>query len=158
YTYIVSTSAFVPGTTLVPGSQCNCTVGVTLPFSFTFYGQPYGTANLSSQGNLQFVTNYISYTLNTCPLPEPRLGPAIAPHWDNGIDTAPFSACEGLIGKPCGIYTSLSGSAPNRVFNIEWSAHFFSTSNHIANFELRLHEGTGRFDLVYGQVDHGGGY
>src|SRR5207253_1764192 len=141
YTYFVSASTFVSGTTLVPGSQCGlCTVSVNLPFSFTFYGQPYGTANLSSQGNLQFVTNYISYTLNTCPLPEPRLGPSIAPHWTNAIDTAQRPGCGRYVGRPCGIYTSLSGTAPNRIFNIEWCANYFSTNNHIANFEVRLYE------------------
>src|SRR5207253_6952615 len=59
-------------------------------------------------------------------------------------------------GRPCGIYTSLSGTAPNRIFNIEWCANYFSTNNHIANFEVRLYESTGRFDFVYGQVDYGG--
>src|SRR5439155_11548291 len=58
----------------------------------------------------------------------------------------------------CGIYTSLSGTAPNRIFNIEWRANFDSTNDHIANFELRLYEGSGRFDFVYDQVDYGGGY
>src|SRR5258708_3277752 len=42
YTYTLSSGAIVSGTTLLPGSQCViCTIPVTLPFPFTFYGQTY---------------------------------------------------------------------------------------------------------------------
>ena len=39
-----------------------------------------------------------------------------------------------------GIFTSVSGTAPNRIFNIEWRAQYFPGSGS-ANFELRLYEG-----------------
>ncbi len=51
-----------------------------------------------------------------------------------------------------GVFTSISGSAPNRVFNIEWRAN--SCCNDGAptvDFEIRLYENSTRFDLVYGQ-------
>jgi hypothetical protein len=68
YTYTSSTSTLVPGTTLVPGSQCNnCVAPITLPFPFTLYDssgesngsqaqqlQSFSTAWVSSNGNLQF--------------------------------------------------------------------------------------------------------
>ena len=52
--------------------------------------------------------------------------------------------------------TSTSGSAPTRIFNIEWRAVDFASGNPI-NFEARLYEGQTRFDLVYGAIPDGGG-
>src|SRR5207248_7794713 len=53
-----------------------------------------------------------------------------------------------------GIFTSISGSAPNRIFNIEWRAQYFPGSG-TANLELRLYEGQTRFDVIYGTVTNG---
>src|SRR5207253_7207611 len=46
------------------------------------------------------------------------------------------------------------GTAPNRIFNIEWRAQYFPGSG-TANFELRLYEGQTRFDVIYGTVTNG---
>src|SRR6185312_13454161 len=51
-------------------------------------------------------------------------------------------------------FTSISGNAPNRIFNIEWRAQYFPGSG-TANFELRLYEGQSRFDIIYGSVTNG---
>src|SRR5207247_1684330 len=76
--------------------------------------QLYTSANVSSNGNLQFVTSNIAYT-NEC-LPSTTItGPTIFPFWDD-LRTDGTSCTPG----PCGIFTSTSGSAPNRIFNIEW--------------------------------------
>ncbi len=48
-----------------------------------------------------------------------------------------------------GIFTSVSGSSPNRIFNIEWRTHPFGGRTG-TNFEVRLYEASPRFDLVYG--------
>jgi hypothetical protein len=134
-----------------------CVVEVELPFPFTFYGQTYTSTNLSTQGSIQFETEYVPAPGRIqCPLPETLLGPAILPHWDSYLNTGYDLACEGYIGSPCGIYTSTTGTAPNRIFNIHWRAHFAYTSHHTANFEARLYEGTNRFDYVYGWVSYQG--
>src|SRR5207249_11675485 len=52
------------------------------------------------------------------------------------------------------IFTSVSGSAPNRIFNIEWRSQYFPGSGN-ANLELRLYEGQLRFDVIYGTVTNG---
>ena len=51
----------------------------------------------------------------------------------------------------CGIFTSVTGSAPNRVFNIEWHALRFYDQSPV-NFEVRLFENdlNQRFDIIYG--------
>ena len=52
-------------------------------------------------------------------------------------------------------FTSISGTAPNRIFNIEWRTIYFSNNTQRANYELRLYEGQSRFDVIYGTVDQG---
>src|SRR6476660_1315859 len=59
-----------------------------------------------------------------------------------------------LVNSPSGIFTSISGTAPNRIFNIEWRAQYFPGSG-TANFELRLYEGQSRFDIIYGTLTNG---
>src|SRR5207248_4980534 len=56
----------------------------------------------------------------------------------------------------CGIFTSVSGVAPNRIFNIEWRAVYFGNTAQALNFEVRLYEGQSKFDLIYGAVDQTG--
>ena len=53
-----------------------------------------------------------------------------------------------------GIFTSVSGSAPNRIFNIEWRAEYFSSGLPL-NFEARLYE-SGQIDFVYGTLNGDG--
>src|SRR6185295_5029145 len=48
----------------------------------------------------------------------------------------------------------ISGTAPNRIFNIEWRAQYFPGSGS-AGYELRLYEGQTRFDVIYGTVSNG---
>ena len=53
-----------------------------------------------------------------------------------------------------GIFTSITGNPPMRIFNIEWRTSYFTGSG-AANYELRLYEGQSRFDVIYGAVDQG---
>ncbi len=138
-----STGATIdPGTTLVAGTQCDdCTTLITLPFTFKFYNQSFTTARLSSNGNIQFASN--NNGLNTC-LPASSLNYAIMADWTDLDMTA-------SLNPGYGIYTSTTGSAPNRVFNVEWRGEVFGTSTHVS-FEVRLLE-TGNSDnlqMVYG--------
>lgn len=138
-----------PGTTLVPGSQGDdATVLITLPFTYNAYDVPYTQLRASTNGNLQFTTNNTAFT-NVCPLPASTMGVAFHPHWDD-LHTARIPAE--------GIYTSTTGSAPNRIFNIEWRAEYFApTSNAIVvNFEARIFEGQQRVDFIYGSVQNNG--
>ena len=86
---------------------------------------------------------------NTC-LPDVSANYAIFPHWDD-LCTGPCvaSTCTG-----CGVFTSISGTAPNRIFNIEWRANYYNT-NTALNFEVRLYENSTnrRFDIIYGTLN-----
>ena len=133
--------------TIVPGTvdlHCDdCIITIPLPFSFTLYDQTFTSVNLSSNGNAQFVTNSNAYS-NEC-LPSPTINSyAIFPYWDDLY----------TVNTGYGIFTSISGTTPNRIFNIEWRAQYFPGTGS-ANFELRLYEGQTGFDVIYGTVTNG---
>ncbi|MBS0196922.1 MAG: hypothetical protein JSR77_09200 [Planctomycetes bacterium] len=136
-------ASITPGTTDI-GNHCDdCVNTVALPFPFTVYGVPYNSVSASSNGNIQFATTNNAYS-NGC-LPQSVLGIAICANWDD-LRTD---------GTGDGIFTSVTGSAPNRVFNIEWRAHYYSGGGP-TNFEVRLFEDNSKFELVYGVMDQGG--
>src|SRR5205807_7544266 len=61
-------------------------------------------------------------------------------------------------GAGGGIFTSVTGIAPNRIFNIEWRACYygFSCGSVTTDFEARLYEGQDKFELVYGNTTQNG--
>jgi hypothetical protein len=143
-------ATITPGTDLVAGSRCDdCVAPVTLPFAFTHYNQTFNqgaTAYVGSNGNLQFSTASNDYGQFGVCFPLPQFGSSILAHWTD-IQTA---------GDGEGVFTSVTGTAPNRVFNIEWrSSYEFFTPGSL-NFEIRLFETPGadgqRFEIVYGTL------
>jgi hypothetical protein len=135
--------AIVPGTTDV-GLHCSeCSTTITLPFRYTLYDRTFATAIVTSKGTLGFIDVTGAYW-SDC-LPDEYSNYAIFPHWDD-LDLS-LTCGTG----DCGVYTSVSGQAPHRIFNIEWRARYHNLWNTL-NFEVRLYEGQTRFDLVYGYV------
>jgi hypothetical protein len=141
-----------PGTgVVVPGIDdsavhCDdCMRTVTLPFPFSIYNHSFSTASLGSNGTIGFDSNS-NWSTNTC-LPadgNPPYEYVIFPLWDDQT-TAPA-------GK--GIFTSVSGNAPNRIYNIEFRTGGLAVGGCApgtdSNYEVRLYEGQSRFDVVYG--------
>src|SRR4029077_17629814 len=148
YIFTVAGGAIVPGTTDNGNHPDDGTTPITLPFPVVLYDQSFTTANLSSNGNLQFVSNSNLLT-NACPLPSATLNFPIMPHWDDLRTDQVGTGCSTYPGGACGIFTSTSGTAPNRIFNIEWRTVYFGANTTRANFEVRLYEGQNRFDMVY---------
>ena len=134
--------SIVPGTTDIGNHGDDTVVTIALPFPYTLYDQTFTSINLSSNGNAQFVTTDTAFS-NLC-LPWATHNYTIFPYWDDLY----------LVNSPSGIFTSISGTAPARIFNIEWRAQYFPGSG-TANLELRLYEGQSRFDVIYGQLDNG---
>ena len=136
YTFTTMTGqTIVPGTVNIGNSGDDVTTNITLPFSFSYYGTPFASANVSSNGNLQFTSNNAAFG-NVCPLPAAILTDPIMPLWDDlRTDNAGG-----------GIFTSVTGVTPNRIFNIEWRAIYFGTTT-TANFEIRLYETTGQIKI-----------
>ena len=53
-----------------------------------------------------------------------------------------------LSGSGNGIYTLLTGTAPNRTWTIQWKGVLYGTSTAV-NFAAQFREGSSTFDLVY---------
>ena len=146
--YIVSQSmgAIQSGTYDI-GNHCTfCSTLINLPFNYCLYDQEFNHVRASNNGTLQFIGENNTY-LNAC-LPNHNFNTTIFANFDDL--TTRQTDCQ-----QCGIFTSISGETPNRVFNIEWRAGIFYTGGY-TNFEIRLYEGQNRFDLVYGQMDQSG--
>src|SRR5207245_9971205 len=83
-TYSFSTSqsgAIVPGTTDT-GNHCDdCLASVALPFAYTLYDQSFTSAQVSSNGQLDFLTGDSGYN-NVC-LPDGFASYAIFPYLDD---------------------------------------------------------------------------
>jgi hypothetical protein len=144
--------SIVPGSTDSGNHTDDGTTFISLPFSYTLYDQSFAAVNVSSNGNAQFITSDSEYT-NVC-LPWTDHNYAVYPYWDD-LRTDANDGCAGYPGGACGVYTSVSGTTPNRIFNIEWRAVYYDSPNLMANFELRLYEGQNRFDVIYGTVGTG---
>jgi hypothetical protein len=142
--YVISQigGSIVPGTTDIGNHGDDTVVTIGLPFPYTLYDQTFTNINLSSNGNAQFTTTDATFG-NLC-LPWATHNYTIYPYWDDLY----------LVNSPSGIFTSVSGTAPARIFNIEWRGQYFPGSGN-ANFELRLYEGQIRFDVIYGTVTNG---
>jgi hypothetical protein len=143
---VTSGATIVPGVTDTGNHTDDGVTFVTLPFAFSLYGASYTGVNVSSNGNAQFVSSNEEFS-NTC-LPYADMGPTIFAYWDD-LDTEGTTCTGG-----CGIYTSISGSTPNRIFNIEWRTFYFSEPGN-AYFEIRLYESTSSFDVILGQLNTG---
>jgi len=152
YTISQIGGSIVPGTTDTGNHADDGTTPITLPFSYTLYDQTFTTANVDSNGTFQFMSPLSIFT-NTC-LPDASRTYLIFPYWDD-LRTDANTGCAAFPGGTCGIFTSVSGTAPNRIFNIEWRTVYFATPTTTANYELRLYEGQNRFDVVWGAVAGG---
>src|SRR5262249_11302060 len=128
------------------------TTAISLPFVYSLYGVPFSSVNVVSNGNLQFNSASTAFT-NTC-LPTAAFNYAIFSHWDD-LRTDAQPNCALYPGGLCGVFTAVTGTAPNRRFVIEWRATYF-TGGQIANFEAVLYENGQWFDLIYGTLSGGG--
>jgi hypothetical protein len=104
---------------------------VALPFSFTYYGQPYDSARVSDNGWIAFDTTYFFDTRNWS-MPD-RWGSAcqVAAFWDN---------LNPMIPGTDGIYSWFD--AENHRFVIEWNRlrNFEETANHWQSFQILLYD------------------
>jgi hypothetical protein len=143
--YVISQigGSIVPGTVDIGNHGDDQVTTIALPFSYTLYDQTFNAVNLSSNGNAQFTTLDTAFT-NSC-LPWLTHNYTIFPYWDDQRTD--------VVGGT-GIFTSITGNPPMRIFNIEWRTSYFSGAGS-ANYEVRLYEGQSRFDVIYGTVSQG---
>jgi hypothetical protein len=120
--------------------QDDGSIEIQLPFPFTFYGTTYATLNVSSNGTLHFDTdtaNFFNACLDQGPIFD--MGDMIAPFWDD-LDLRFFGYLE----------TELVGTAPNRIFVIEWDdVPQFGDDESRVTFEVQLFEESNNIVILY---------
>jgi hypothetical protein len=153
YQVTQTTGVITPGSTQVTGFACgqslpgdDCMATVALPFPFALYDQNFNSVNVSTNGNLQFVSNNADYGQAEVCLPLSQFNYTILAHWG---DLRVGGANEG-------IFTSVTGSVGSRIFNIEWRGSVIGNAEGSLNFEVRLYEDQARFDVIYGTAPGGG--
>ena len=143
--YVITTAtgvSIVPGTTDIGNHGDDLVTQLTLPFAVMIYGQPYSSVNVSSNGNLQFGTTDNSWT-NTC-LPWADHGATFFPYWDDlRTDTG-----------GSGVFSHVTGTAPNRTYYLEWRATYFADGGQ-AHFEWVIHEDNHSLQVIYGALADG---
>jgi len=137
--YNTLTGTDVP--TLTRNSDDVTSAVLPLPFSFNFGGSDYSNVRVSSNGWLSFATTFSitgeqNYTNNFTNAN--RIRPVLMPLWDDLICTS--------IPK----YTT-SGTAPNRIFKVEWSGQRWSYGaiGAVISFQVWLHEKTNVIEYIY---------
>jgi hypothetical protein len=137
----------LPGITDIGLHTDDGTAVVILPFIVSAYGQSYGTAVVSTNGQLTLGTTGTAAYSNSC-LPASVLpGATLAPFWTDLRTNFPGQ----------GIFTATYGTAPNRLFVIEWRAGYYSGFTGNADFGVIFQEGPRTIKFEYLNVNDGSG-
>ena len=161
YTITDGTDTIVPGDADTGNHGDDVDTPVTLPFPFTLYDQTFTSVNVSSNGRLDFVVPNEpgGFVTNCLPAP-PNIGPydfTVFPVWEDMRTDFGLSGCASFPGGNCGVFTSVTGTAPNRIFNIEWRTVLFADNSSTQNFEARLYENDPnlKFEIIIGTLNPG---
>ncbi len=159
------TTTTTTGNTIEPGvtdtgNHCDdCATAITFPFPVSVYGQTFTGGSVGSNGSFDLTAPLSSpFTHGCLTLPNTFWGMAILPYQDDlRTDNLGWPGCAGFPGGTCGIFTTTTGSMPNRVFYIEWRATHFSDTTTSANCEVVFYESdTTHFDIIYGATNDNG--
>ncbi|TAG76153.1 MAG: hypothetical protein EAZ24_09350 [Burkholderiales bacterium] len=160
YVFTQSSGATIStGGTLVAASQDDdAIVSVTSPFAFSVYGTNIASAStirISTNGTIQLVGSGGTSSLTNGNLPAATFGsatPTLFPYWDD-LDMRTTITTGG------GVYSEVTGVAPNRVWKLEWRAkHFVSgavASAPDTNFAVYFRENSENFEYVYALAGSG---
>nr|BFE86873.1 hypothetical protein GCM10020093_094740 [Planobispora longispora] len=132
---------YVAGTEKHPLTGDDAAQPVTLPFAFPFYGGTYTGGWISSNGFVSFAAS--STVAGNGPLPSTGApNTAVYPYWDDLV-----------LDDQAGVHTAVVGTAPDRVFVIEWrNARFYADAAQRISFSVLLGE-NGSVGYRYRGVD-----
>jgi hypothetical protein len=119
----------VPGTTDTGNHADDTVTTVTLPFSYGLYDQSFTTVSVDSNGKANFPSGTSIFS-NTC-LPDTGATYSIYPYWDDQRTDAQ-AGCSVFPGGACGIFTSVTGTAPNRIFQHRMAYCLFRYASHLS--------------------------
>jgi subtilisin family serine protease len=131
------------GTRLTLADDAQATVG--LPFSFRYYGQPFTSVTVSSNGFLVFGGSPATAWVNT-PLPNVAV--------PNGVVAAYWDDLNPALSGGAVWYRTL-GTAPNRKLVVSWVGVRHADVAGAISFQAVLEEGTNEILLAYQDTLHG---
>ena len=144
-----SGASIVPGVTDTGNHTDDGSTVIPLPFPYQLYGTVFTSVAVGSNGHLTFGAVSDSPSVSCLPVSGPTH--VIAPYWTDQCTTSCwFTTCSG-----CGIFTSTSGTAPHRIFNIEYRTVYADSgpAGVPLNYEVRLFEGQMGFEVIYGLIN-----
>ena len=126
------------------GLDCDdCGVDVALPFPVHLYDQDFTQVHVGSNGHATFGTSDDGFGITCSPFGIAGTTYALAPFWD---DQTAFAA------DGHGVFTTTTGSAPNRIFYIEWRTFYFGEADQL-NYEVAFFEdGSLPFQYIYNTI------
>jgi hypothetical protein len=132
------TRSWIAGATNQNITGDDATKTVTLPFTFRFAGTNYTSIVISSNGNVHFGTASSAYT--NVAIPSTAAPNAmIAAFWDDLNPSAGGA-----------VYTTVSGTSPNRIFVIEWrNVPRYGAGTNGLTFEIQLVETSNHIWVLY---------
>ncbi|MGA7275485.1 MAG: hypothetical protein WBX14_11630, partial [Candidatus Udaeobacter sp.] len=139
YSFTLGTATFVDGVNRVQNP-------ITLPFPVQLYNQIFTTAE-AGNGALFFGTANFSDDVTCSPFGIAGTTYTMAPYWDaqDLFCTFPFGFC--------GLFTKTTGTAPNRVFYIEYRTVYFLSETTL-DYEIALYEnGNPPFQYIYSEIN-----
>jgi hypothetical protein len=145
YTCTEGTAGWSPASTLLNLTGDDAFTSVALPFRFPFYGGSYSTAWIDTNGVITFAApNGSSWNAGAIPSAAQANTPNLAlyPFWDDL-----------WVDGSAGVYTSTSGTAPNRSYTVEWrNVRFFVSSTARVSFSATIKE-NGTIVYAYTGID-----
>ena len=152
YDFTVGKDTFVPGVDDIGNHTDDGTTFISLPFTVNLYGQSFTGVNVASNGALQFGPPDASFQI-TCPTGIAGTTFVLEPYWGDQCTGACFNTlCDG-----CGIFTTTTGSAPNRVFYVEYRTNYYGLDGQnqdLLNYEVALFEnGSPPFEFIYSNIE-----
>jgi hypothetical protein len=152
YDFTVGTDTFVPGVDDIGNHTDDGDTFITLPFPVNLYGQSFTQAAVGSNGHLTFGTDDPTFVITCVPFGVAGVTDALAPYWGDQC-TGP---CNTITCDTCGIFTTTTGSAPNRVFYVEWRTQYYNQAETL-NYEVALYEnGDPPFKYIYNTITPAG--
>ena len=123
-------------------STNDTTVGIQLPFSFTFYGQQHDSLFIDYNGFVSFkrLTTSNGNNANIPSFGDPDS--MIAVFWDNLQNT----------NTNKGVFVRVVGNSPNRKLVIQWDYEWGLLGTSLMNIELVLYETSNLIKLQYNNV------
>jgi hypothetical protein len=143
YTFALGTATFVPGVDDLLLDCDDCGADVVLPFTVHLYDQDFTQVHVGSNGHATLGTFDDGFGITCSPFGIAGTTYALGPFWD---DQTVFAA------DGHGVFTTTTGSAPNRIFYIEWRSFYFGEPDQL-NYEIALYEsGSPPFQYIYNTI------